>query len=198
MSPFHSFPAAYLELITQEVPDYAALQDAVGSAAERSSGDAPERVLDLGVGTGETARRVLAWHPGVELVGIDASDGMLEAARSQLGPDVDLREQRLEDPLPEGPFDVVTSALAVHHLDPTGKQELFRRVAEVLRTGGRFVLADVIVPDDPTDAVTPLEPEVDRPDRLDDQLRWLDDAGFTATVRWRSRDLVVVIADRRP
>ena len=38
--------------------------------------------LELGVGTGETAKRVLAVHPGARLVGIDGSEEMLSAAKA--------------------------------------------------------------------------------------------------------------------
>jgi cyclopropane fatty-acyl-phospholipid synthase-like methyltransferase len=59
-----------------------------------------------------------------------------------------LRVGRLEDPLPGGPFDLVVSALAVHHLRAPGKADLFRRIAEQLTPGGRFVMGDVVVSDD--------------------------------------------------
>jgi len=196
MSQFHFFPDLYLELITQEVPAYVALQDTVGDLADRPSGLPPRRVLDLGTGTGETARRVIARHPQVELVGVDASADMLDAARTRLGDRADLRCQKLEDPLPAGTFDVVISALAVHHLDAPGKADLFHRIRDSLDTDGRFVMADVVVTDDPTDMVTPLDPTEDRPDRLDDQLGWLRDAGLEARVAWQSQDLVVITADR--
>jgi tRNA (cmo5U34)-methyltransferase len=196
MSQFHDFPEVYLDLITGEVPTYTELQDTVGEHAVRPSGQPPRRVLDLGTGTGETARRVITRHPDAELVGVDASADMLEAARTQL-PDAALCCQRLEDPLPGGPFDVVVSALAVHHLDPDGKADLFARIHDALGEDGRFVLADVVITDDPADMVTPLDPTEDRPDRLDDLLRWLTDAGLVPEVVWQHRDLVVVIADRR-
>jgi tRNA (cmo5U34)-methyltransferase len=112
-------------------------------------------------------------------------------------PGADLRMQDLRDPLPEGPFDLVFSSLAVHHLDGAGKADLFGRVAAALAPGGRFVLADVIVPDDPADVVTPLEDGFDLPDTVDDQLRWLRDTGLAARVSWQSRDLAVLVADRR-
>ncbi len=43
------------------------------------------RVLELGTGTGETAARLMTRHPGLELVGIDESEAMLEVARSRFG-----------------------------------------------------------------------------------------------------------------
>jgi tRNA (cmo5U34)-methyltransferase len=64
-----------------------------------------------------------------------------------------LRVSRLEDAPPEGNFDLVVSALAVHHLDGAGKADLFARVAVRLRSGGRFVVGDLVVPDDPPGVV---------------------------------------------
>jgi tRNA (cmo5U34)-methyltransferase len=115
---------------------------------------------------------------------------MLAEARLE---NAELLVRRIEDPLPDGPFDLVFSALAVHHLDADGKQDLFRRIALVLRPGGRFVLGDVVVPERPEDAVTPVTPEFDLPERVADLLAWLEDAGLCASVSWAERDLAVVV-----
>jgi tRNA (cmo5U34)-methyltransferase len=187
---YHFTPERYLELMHDEVPRYEELQE---ETARATGGVEAHTILELGTGTGETSRRVLALHPGARLTGIDASAEMLAEARL---PDAELRVGRLEDPLPEGPFDLVVSALAVHHLDPAGKRDLFRRISAVLRPGGRFVLADLIVPERAEDAVTPCTPGFDLPDRLDDQLAWLADAGFDASATWVRGDLAVVAATR--
>jgi tRNA (cmo5U34)-methyltransferase len=189
MGQFHFHPDDYLALMHSELPAYERLQDEAAAA----TGAGARRLLELGTGTGETARRVLARHPGATLVGIDASADMLAAAPL---PEADLRRQRLEDPLPAGPFDLVFSALAVHHLDGPAKADLFARVAAALEPGGRFVLADVVVPDDPADATTPLSPGYDLPSTVDDQLAWLRQAGFDATVVWAEGDLAVLVAVR--
>jgi len=191
MGQFHFTPERYLELMHAEVPRYEELEDEVAAA---TAGAPAASILELGVGTGETSRRVLAVHPGARLVGIDASAEMLAEAGL---PGAELPVARLEDPLPDGPFDLVVSCLAVHHLDAAGKGDLFRRVAAVLAERGRFVLGDVIVPEDPADAVTPCTPDFDLPDRLDDQLAWLADAGFDAHATWVRGDLAVVHATRR-
>jgi tRNA (cmo5U34)-methyltransferase len=186
---FHFHAAEYLQLMCSHMPGYERLQDAAAAATGRGAA----RLLELGTGTGETARRVLARHPGAALVGIDASADLLAVAAL---PGADLRVARLEDPLPEGPFDLVFSALAVHHLDGPGKADLFARVAAVLAPGGRFVLADVVVPDDPADAVTPLNPDYDRPSRVVEQLAWLREAGLEPSVVWTEGDLAVLRASR--
>jgi tRNA (cmo5U34)-methyltransferase len=186
-------PARYPAVVRSEVPDYERLQDEAAAA----TGSGARRLLELGTGTGETALRVLLRHPDATLVGIDASGRMLEGARAALPADrADLRQQRLEDPLPDGPFDVVFSALAIHHLDGPGKADLFGRVAEALAPGGRFVVADLVVPEDPADVVTPLEEGFDLPDSVDDQLAWLAGAGLQPRVVWARRDLAVLVATK--
>jgi tRNA (cmo5U34)-methyltransferase len=189
VTQFHFTPARYCEWIRADVPRYDELQDEVARA---TAGIRATRVLDLGVGTGETARRVLAHHADAHLTGIDESAEMLAAAAAS-GPETDLRVAKLEDPLPDGRFDLVVSALAVHHLDGDGKRDLFRRIAAALAPGGRFVLGDVVLADV---QVTPTTPDFDRPDTAADQLTWLREAGLDARVTWSRDDLAVIAAER--
>ena len=194
MGQFHWDPASYLELMHSELPDYERLQDELVAATRPV---AARTILELGTGTGETTRRVLGAHPVARLHGIDASADMLAVAREALaGRDVALELGRLEDGLPQGRYDLVVAALVVHHLDAVGKAELFTRVAELLADSGRFVLADVVVPVDGAEALTPLDPDIDHPSSVDDQLRWLHDAGLLASVAWMNHDLAVLVAQR--
>jgi tRNA (cmo5U34)-methyltransferase len=192
VSQFHFDPETYLELMAAEVPEYERLQTEVATAA---AGRVVRRFLDLGVGIGTTSLGVLSVHPDAQVVGIDESADMLAYARQALPARAELRVARIEGPLPEGPFDLVLSALAVHHLDGEGKADLFARAARVLVPGGRFVLGDVVVPDDPADVVTPIDGEYDTPSRASDQLGWMADAGLDARVVWSSRDLAVLVGD---
>jgi tRNA (cmo5U34)-methyltransferase len=189
---FHFDPSTYATMIREDIPVYEELQSELAAA----SGTGARRILELGTGTGETAARLLARHRDSVLVGIDASPSMLAVAREGLPADrVELRVGQLEEPLPSGPFDLVASALCVHHLKGSDKADLFARVADVLSPGGRFVLADVVVPDDPADQITSLTPDFDFPSPVPDQLRWLQESGFDARVIWCSRDLAVIVAD---
>jgi tRNA (cmo5U34)-methyltransferase len=192
VTQWHWDPETYLQNMLAEVPSYPNLQ---AETAQATTDVQARTILELGIGTGETAKRVLAQHPDARLTAIDSSPEMVERARSVV-PQAELRVARLEDALPAGPFDLVVSALAVHHLDGAGKQDLFRRVAAVLAPGGAFVLADVVVPEDEADVVTPIDGVYDVPDRLDDQLQWLRDAGLDAKVVWSHKDLAVMRATR--
>jgi tRNA (cmo5U34)-methyltransferase len=144
------------------------------------------------------ARRHAGCSPFIRTPTSSASDAdvaMVNAVRAFLPNDrVETRVGRLEDPLPNDHFDLIVSALALHHLPASEKALLFARIASSLRPGGVFVLGDVVVPDKADDQVTPLEPQVDLPDRLDDQLRWLAEAQFQTTVVWLERDLAVIRA----
>ena len=187
MSEWAWDPDTYLAEMADEIPGYEELQEAVTAA---TADIRAERVLELGTGTGETALRVRAGQPDAEWVGIDSSEPMLARARERL-PDADLRLQRLEDDLPPGPFDLVVSALAVHHLDGAGKRGLFARVADVLRPGGRFVLGDVVVPASGKTGPIEIDWVMDLPDSVEDQLAWLREAGFEAEASSVRIDLAV-------
>jgi tRNA (cmo5U34)-methyltransferase len=187
-------PDTYLADMLDEIPGYEELQDAAAAATE---GVDARRVLELGTGTGETARRVLARHPDAAWVGLDASEAMLQRARERL-PGADLRAARLEEELPAGPFDLVVSTLAVHHLDAVAKRDLFRRVAGALRPGGRFVLADLVVPRPGEDGPIAVDWEMDVPDSAADRAAWLREAGFVARAEHVRADLAVIVAELPP
>jgi tRNA (cmo5U34)-methyltransferase len=173
---FHMNPETYLEEIQAELPLYRELQDAAIDAIPF----APRRVLELGVGTGETTRRLLERYPGAEVTGLDSLPDMVFHARN-LG--INVRLARMEDPLPDGPWDLVISVLAVHHLDEDAKQNLFRRVREQSRS---LVLGDVVVVEPQT---VELEPGVDLPSRAQDQAEWSG-----GEIVWEQGDFAVIRA----
>ena len=173
---FHMNPETYLDEIQAELPLYEELQDAAIAAIPF----APRRVLELGVGTGETTRRLLAAYPDAEVTGLDSTPAMVFHAR-ELG--IDVRLARMQDPLPDGPWDLVLSVLAVHHLGDDAKRDLFRRVREQSRS---LVLGDVVVTEPQT---VELEPGVDLPARAADQAEWAD-----GEVTWERGDFAVIRA----
>jgi tRNA (cmo5U34)-methyltransferase len=175
-SPLDWNPDTYLDEIRAEVPRYAELQDQAVDAIPF----APARVLELGIGTGETTRRVLERYPDADVVGLDSSPEMVFRAR-EMG--IEVRLARMEDPLPDGPWDLVISVLSVHHLDGEGKRDLFRRVREQSRA---LVFGDVVAADI---EVTPIEEGVDFPDPAADVAEWCG-----GEIVWEADDLAVIRA----
>ena len=189
---WHFDPDSYLRMVRSEIPAYDRLQAAL---AEATVGPSVRKVLDLGSGTGVSAEHVLRVHPGAALTGIDSSEEMLVHARSRL-PDATFVLSRLQDRLPDGPFDLVVSALALHHLDDHAKADLFRRVASALAPGGRFAFLDVVASMTPVPTPVPIEPGVDLPSTAQDLLQWLRKADLEPRMVVDEGDLAIITADR--
>jgi tRNA (cmo5U34)-methyltransferase len=127
MGQFDWTPEVYLERIRAEVPGYDELQEQAVAAIPFP----PERVLELGMGTGETTRRLIEAYPDAWVIGLDSSPDMVFRARQSYD---DVQLARIEDPLPDGPWDLVISVLSVNQLDDDKKQALFRRVKDHSRS----------------------------------------------------------------
>jgi tRNA (cmo5U34)-methyltransferase len=150
MSHFDWKPEIYPERIRSEVPRYDELQEQAVAAIPF----APERVLELGMGTGETTRRLLEAHPDAWVIGLDSSPDMVFRAR-QMYDEVQLA--RMEDPLPDGPWDLVIAVLSVNELSDDNRRNLCRQVKSQSRS---FVVADVFEPGQAEDLATWSEGEV--------------------------------------
>jgi tRNA (cmo5U34)-methyltransferase len=173
---FHWKPETYLEEIRAEVPRFDELQRATVDAIPFP----PDRVLELGMGTGETTRVLLEAYPDAWVIGLDSSPEMVFHLRQEYD---DVQLARMEDPLPDGPWDLVISVLSVHHLRDDAKRTLFRRVRE---QAGALVIGDVVKAEK---QVTPIEPGFDFPDTADQLAEWCG-----GEITWTADDLAVVRA----
>ncbi|MEX2106491.1 MAG: class I SAM-dependent methyltransferase [Solirubrobacterales bacterium] len=162
MGQFDWTPEVYLERIRAEIPGYDELQEQSVAAIPFP----PERVLELGMGTGETTRRLIEAFPDAWVVGLDSSPDMVFRARKTYD---DVQLARMEDPLPDGPWDLVISVLSVNQLNDEQKQNLCRQVKGQSRS---LVIGDVFVGD-----------------QLSDLVEWCGGG-----VTWQSGDLAVVRA----
>jgi len=160
------------------------------------------RVLDLGAGTGLMAAMVKERWPAASVHLVDVSEGMLAEAQARLrgasGASFEVADYATA-PLGDG-WDLVVSALSIHHLEDAAKRALFARLRDALRPGGLFVNAEqVLVPTPAAEAAygtrwraevqalgaTPDEiaaaeerMRFDRCTPLELQLAWLRAAGF--------------------
>jgi tRNA (cmo5U34)-methyltransferase len=185
--------------------------------------DTSPRVLDLGAGTGLLSLLLAGVRPDASFTLVDAAAPMLAKAERLLterGIIHEVRHQDLAEPLPPGAYDAVVSALAIHHLPDAGKRDLMRRIRTVLAPGGAFVNAEQVAgetprldaqydalwesgaralgSDDDELAAARARMAFDLPATVDDQLRWLTEAGF-ADVCCPYRNLrFAVLAGRAP
>lgn len=125
------------ERFTRERPLYRALNERLVALAEIATA---RRVLDLGCGTGATARAVLAVLPADgEVVGVDGSAAMVEVARTVMG---DPRARFMVAPaaaigrVVDGPFDRAVSNAAFGQFPAS--LPVLRALAGLLAPGALF------------------------------------------------------------
>ena len=113
----------------------------LGFARVRS---APLCILDGGCGTGRLLRKIRGCYPDARLIGVDPAEGMIKKARQKM-PDARFIVGAAEAlPLPESSFDLVFSTISFHHW--SDQVQGVREIRRVLRPGGQFLLADVVLP----------------------------------------------------
>ena len=104
----------------------------------------PKRILDLGAGTGLLTYYWYQQFPKSEYVLVDVAEEMLKIARRRFN-GIDTVDYQVSDytkAFPKGNFDIIISALSVHHLENDDKLKLFARIYDKLPTGGLFVNYD--------------------------------------------------------
>ena len=99
--------------------------------------DGDERVLDAGCGTGRVTAALVERLPRGEVVAVDGSPAMVEAARERLGDGVELRVADLVELELARPVDAILSTATFHWV--ADHERLFARLRENLRPGGRLV-----------------------------------------------------------
>jgi tRNA (cmo5U34)-methyltransferase len=201
-APFDEAAAGYDRARRQLVPD---LDGFYGAALQSVpfGRDARIRVLDLGAGTGLLSSMVAERFPRSRVTLVDLSVEMLRVARRRFVGEPGRFEFRNMDyarkPLPLG-YDLVVSALSIHHLTNGDKKELFERIHDALADGGYFVNADQVQGETPEEETSYREwwlrrvreagvsdgdldaalsrMRADRNATLRAQLGWLVEAGF--------------------
>ncbi len=107
-----------------------------------------ERVLDLESGDGYAAAQIVERHPVNHVVLVDFSKPMLDEAKTHFAGapfpvafvEGDLRtDDWIAEVSENGPYDLVISRYAIHHVADERKEELYRKVFSFLRPGGVFL-----------------------------------------------------------
>lgn len=148
------------DLLTRLNPGYhGALRGAATSLVRRlrdRQGAGPLRLWDLGCGSGLSTRALVeAAGPHVEIVGLDASAGMLEQARAKGWPAGVSFVQALAQDLPEvarehgdGPADGAFAAYLMRNVPQDQRDAVVRAIHDQVRPGGWVALQDYHVKGD--------------------------------------------------
>jgi len=165
------------------------------------SGDSPT-VLDIGSGTGLFSSFILTKYPHAKITMIDVADELLAIAKERFAayPDFSYIVADYTKYLFGQKFDMIISALSIHHLDNNDKRELYRKCFCILNDDGFFINADqVLSPSDyieninldalheyhKSTALSERDIEMayermkyDNPATLYEQTQWLYESGF--------------------
>ncbi len=200
------FEAKYYDydaLIRKLIPNYEQMHRSVIDLVDAKS-EKPA-LLDLGIGTGETALHLLQKYPQAAIDGFDISPKMIEQGKARLQKEsgrVRFSEQDIKNlDLGDQTYDAGVAVLSVHHLTGEQKQELFEKVFNHLKEGGIFVLGDIVKFDSDEETHVKEEEwrahliqnlgqeegqywfenylEEDLPSSVNEQIQWLRDAGFS-------------------
>lgn len=164
-------------------------------------GESPN-ILDIGSGTGLFSAIVLQKYPKAKFTLIDLSDKMLAVAKERFKDYKDF-EFIVDDYTKhdfEGKFDIIISALSIHHLSAADKEKLYQKCYDMLNENGVFINADQVLSPSPeieamfsklwresvqksglnSEEIQKAYERVsfDNPSTLADQLQWLNNAGF--------------------
>ncbi|HXX55739.1 MAG TPA: methyltransferase domain-containing protein [Methanoregula sp.] len=219
-SAFDEIAAEYDAQRQYVIPQMDEFYGAAVWAAEPGKTD-PD-ILDIGAGTGLLSALMLGKFPAARLTLLDISENMLAVAKDRFQARNDVRYlvgdySRLNL---GGPYDIVCSALSIHHLAAEDKRLLFRRIFSSLRPGGIFVNADQADGETPYFRDRYLEywnaflaggplnesecaevlkrrNSLDRNEKLSLQLSWLQEAGFSdVDVVYKNRTFIVTVAKK--
>jgi tRNA (cmo5U34)-methyltransferase len=220
-----AFDAVATEYDTQRefiIPDMRQFYGALVWAAE--SPTVSPAILDVGAGTGLLSRLLLEKYPGATIALLDISEKMLAVARERFCkcPTVRFCSGDYSRVDLGGPYDLVCSALSIHHLEPEDKRRLFARIFSVLKPGGIFANADQAEGESPyftgkyreywdeflkngplagteSAEIRRRRDTLDKNEKLSVQLAWLHEAGFSdVDIVYKNRNFIVTVARKGP
>jgi SAM-dependent methyltransferase len=156
---------------------------------EEAKRAAPGAVVELGVGTGRIAVPVAA--AGIDVIGIDSSEGMLEICREQaelagVAGRLDLRLGDYRQPPVSGQVELVLCPFRayLHLQDDDERLQALRAVYDLLVPGGRLVF----------DVFTPSREDID-----ETHARWLErEPGIYERAEWDTDRRVLTLSLRGP
>jgi tRNA (cmo5U34)-methyltransferase len=217
---FDSIAAEYDSQRQYVIPQMDQYYGAAVWAAE-ATGNNPA-ILDIGAGTGLLSALILEKFPTADLTLLDISENMLCVAKERFSGRENVRYVVNDYSRSElgGVYDIICSALSIHHLATEDKRRLFYKIFMSLKPGGMFVNADQadgesvyfrqryleywnrFLKKGPLNTkehkeILSRRDFLDRNEKMSVQLQWLHECGFSdVDVVFKNRTFMVTIAKK--
>lgn len=101
-------------------------------------------ILDLGAGTGLLSKFLYEKFPSAQYTLVDIAEQMLEIAKIRFNGLNNFRFLITDysSAFPDGEYDLISSALSIHHLENNAKESLYCNIYKKLPAGGCFINID--------------------------------------------------------
>ena len=192
----------YDDLIRKLIPKYEEMHFKVINLISFPK-DKKINVLDLGIGSGQTALEILKKFPNSFIDGIDIAGDMIEKSKNRLKGYLDrvnFYNQDMKKFDFKKKYDLIVAVLSIHHLTFEEKQIFYRKLYQILNEGGILIVGDIIKFNSKEKTQKKEEEwkdflinnlgkkegkfwfdnylEEDIPETIENQLKWMEESGF--------------------
>lgn len=213
---FDSRAEDYDSFATSTIIGYEEVLDLLKQLTKITVKTGSPKVLDLGVGTGNSSMAVLQVYPKAKIVGYDVSEKMTEKTKERFGK-FDYKGV-CDNVLNIGfknEFDLAMSSIVLHHLNDRQKLEVYKKTFKALKENGVFVLGDLMLSEDKSvnnflknqwenhiaykrgeeykNKIFSLEDEHHQYATLNNNLKLLQAAGFKTDIVYRKLNTALIL-----
>lgn len=200
--------AGYDAFINEINPAYRKMQDiCIETLLSLHPNGRIASVLELGVGTGMLAFKILSKFAVRKYAGYEISENLMALAKARLSffpSKIDLSDKDFRTIKPANSFQSAVSTMTFHYLSNKDKKMVFKNVYDSLKNNGIFIIGDRIISEQPFlkdvfvkrmvaswDNTTKnwrriirkthntVDDSKEEPWYLEDQLLWLKEVGFS-------------------
>jgi len=146
---FNDSWALYKKIVDADYMHHQLFTRLTAEVFETFKNEASIRMLDIGCGDADPVIPLIKSLPVTHYTGYDLSDVVLAKCGlnlSNLNVEFKLKQgdMKLIIDQEQGPFDLIYSSYAIHHLLDEDKQFLLKKISSLLRPGGLFIYIDIV------------------------------------------------------
>lgn len=214
---YSNYSSHYDEQISKIIPSYRTILRSMVAAIPFSPEDT-FNLIDLGCGTGNLAYLIKANFPNADIDAMDISPEMIKIAKKKLAKQNDsihFETSAFKDFQFKKTYNVVLSAIALHHLASKRQFKIYQRIFDALTEHGIFINAEHVLgathqlsetytsnwanvmrkmlPVNEAENIINIAHEIDKPVTIRQHFKWLQIIGFKdIDIIWKENQIAVI------